>query len=75
MSTLLDSLMRVGASDDLGTDALGVARGPVARGVAGMPFNVSVGHDLDRERRLWFFVQTWNGRMLFTAKACGLEWA
>ncbi len=40
-----------------------------------MPFNVSVGHDFDRERRLCFFVQTWNGRMLFTAKACGPEWA
>jgi hypothetical protein len=25
--------------------------------------------------RLWFFVQTWNARMLFTADACGLEWA
>jgi hypothetical protein len=24
--------------------------------------------------RLWFFVQTWNARMTFTAKACGLEW-
>jgi hypothetical protein len=25
--------------------------------------------------RLWFFVQTWNSRMMFTAKTCGLEWA
>ena len=25
--------------------------------------------------RLWFFVQTWNARMLFTARACRLEWA
>ena len=25
--------------------------------------------------RLWFFVQTWNARMVFMAKACGMEWA
>ena len=24
--------------------------------------------------RLWFYVSTWNSRLLFTAKSCELEW-
>jgi hypothetical protein len=24
--------------------------------------------------RVWFFVSTWNSRMLFTARSCDLEW-
>jgi hypothetical protein len=24
--------------------------------------------------RLWFFVENWNRRMMFTARECSLEW-
>ncbi len=52
-------------------------RQPGTRSLMGGDFGVYPGEPEvpdDGLVRLWFFISTWNSRMMFTAKGCELEW-